>query len=48
MPCAFLVMGKQYSPEEVSAQVLRRLVDDAAKYLGEKVTDAVITVPAYF
>ena len=44
----FLVMGKQYSPEEVSAQVLRRLVDDAAKYLGEKVTDAVITVPAYF
>ena len=41
-------MGKQYSPEEVSAQVLRRLADDAAKYLGEKVTDAVITVPAYF
>ena len=44
----FLVMGKQYSPEEVSAQILRRLADDAAKYLGEKVTDAVITVPAYF
>src|ERR1700724_2310889 len=44
----FLVMGKQYSPEEVSAIILRRLVDDAAKYLGEKVTDAVITVPAYF
>ena len=44
----FLVMGKDYSPEEVSAQVLRRLADDAAKYLGEKVTDAVITVPAYF
>ncbi len=44
----FLVMGKQYSPEEVSAVVLRRLAEDAAKYLGEKVTDAVITVPAYF
>ena len=44
----FLIMGKEYSPEEVSALVLRRLVDDAAKYLGEKVTDAVITVPAYF
>jgi molecular chaperone DnaK len=44
----FMIMGKEYSPEEVSAQVLRRLADDAAKYLGEKVTDAVITVPAYF
>ena len=41
-------MGKQYPPEEISAQVLRKLADDAAKYLGEKVTDAVITVPAYF
>jgi molecular chaperone DnaK len=44
----FLIMGKQYPPEEISAQVLRRLVEDASKYLGEKVTDAVITVPAYF
>ena len=44
----FLILGKQYSPEEISAQVLRRMADDAAKYLGEKVTDAVITVPAYF
>jgi molecular chaperone DnaK len=44
----FLVRGKQYPPEEVSAIVLRRLVEDAAKYLGEKITDAVITVPAYF
>jgi molecular chaperone DnaK len=44
----FLMMGKQYPPEEISAQVLRKLADDAAKYLGEKVTDAVITVPAYF
>jgi molecular chaperone DnaK len=44
----FLIMGKEYSPEEISALVLRRLADDAAKYLGEKVTDAVITVPAYF
>ena len=40
--------GKQYAPEEISAQVLRKLVDDASKYLGEKVTQAVITVPAYF
>ena len=44
----FQIMGKEYSPEEISALILRRLVDDAAKYLGEKVTDAVITVPAYF
>jgi molecular chaperone DnaK len=44
----FTVRGKQYAPEEISAQVLRKLVDDAAKHLGERVTDAVITVPAYF
>lgn len=44
----FLVDDKQYAPEEISAQVLRKLVDDAGKYLGEKITDAVITVPAYF
>src|SRR5262247_1188667 len=44
----FEMMGKQYAPEEISAQVLRKLADDAAKYLGEKVTDVVITVPAYF
>src|SRR3954447_8200680 len=44
----FEVRGKQYSPEEISAQVLRKLADDAAKYLGERVTEAVITVPAYF
>jgi molecular chaperone DnaK len=44
----FEVQGKQYAPEEISAQVLRKLVDDAGKYLGEKVTEAVITVPAYF
>ncbi len=44
----FQILGKEYSPEEISAHILRRLVDDAAKYLGEKVTDAVITVPAYF
>lgn len=43
-PC----VGKQVSPEEISAQVLRRLVEDASKYLGETVTQAVITVPAYF
>jgi len=44
----FVVDDKQYAPEEISAQVLRKLVDDASKYLGEKITDAVITVPAYF
>ncbi|MCT7989860.1 molecular chaperone DnaK [Laspinema olomoucense] len=41
-------LSKQYAPEEISAQVLRKLVDDASTYLGEKVTQAVITVPAYF
>jgi molecular chaperone DnaK (HSP70) len=40
--------GKQFAPEEISAQVLRKLADDASKYLGETVTQAVITVPAYF
>ena len=44
----FEIMGKQYAPEEISALVLRKLADDASKYLGEKVNDAVITVPAYF
>ena len=44
----FEIMGKQHAPEEISALVLRKLADDAAKYLGEKVNDAVITVPAYF
>jgi molecular chaperone DnaK len=40
--------GKLYSPEEISSHILRKLADDAGKYLGEKVKDAVITVPAYF
>ncbi len=44
----FEIRGKLVSPEEVSAQVLRKLVDDASKYLGEKVKEAVITCPAYF
>lgn len=44
----FNIRGKQVAPEEVSALVMRKLVDDASKHLGEKVTDAVITVPAYF
>src|SRR5262249_33116484 len=44
----FDVKGRRYSPEEISAQVLRKLADDAAKYLGERVTRAVVTVPAYF
>ena len=42
------VLEKQFAPEEVSAQVLRKLAEDAGKYLGENVTQAVITVPAYF
>jgi len=44
----FDIMGKLYSPEEISALVLRKLAEDATKYVGEKVTEAVITVPAYF
>jgi molecular chaperone DnaK len=44
----FDIRGKLYSPEEISALVLRKLADDASKFLGEKVTEAVITVPAYF
>jgi molecular chaperone DnaK len=44
----FQVRGKPHAPEEISAQVLRKLVDDASNYLGEKVREAVITVPAYF
>ncbi|HVQ17892.1 MAG TPA: molecular chaperone DnaK, partial [Actinomycetes bacterium] len=44
----FQVNGKPYAPEEISAQVLRKLVDDAGKFLGERVTEAVITVPAHF
>ena len=42
------VLNKQFAPEEVSAQVPRKLAEDAGKYLGESVTQAVITVPAYF
>ena len=42
------VLDKQFSPEEVAAQVLRKLSEDAGKYLGESVSQAVITVPAYF
>ena len=41
-------LDKEFASEEVSAQVLRKLADDAGKYLGEEVTQAVITVPAYF
>jgi molecular chaperone DnaK len=41
-------VGKPFAPEEISAKVLRKLVEDASKYLGETVTQAVITVPAYF
>ncbi len=44
----FDVRGKKVAPEEVSAQVLRKLVTDGSSHLGEKVTEAVITVPAYF
>ena len=42
------VLTKAFAPEEVSAQVLRKLADDAGTYLGDKVTQAVVTVPAYF
>jgi len=44
----FEIRGKQYAPEEISALVLRKLAEDAGKFLGERVTEAVITVPAYF
>jgi molecular chaperone DnaK len=44
----FKVRDKLYAPEEISALVLRKLADDAGKFLGERVTEAVITVPAYF
>jgi molecular chaperone DnaK len=41
-------LSKDFSPEEISAQVLRKLINDATSYLGQEVTQAVITVPAYF
>src|SRR5258706_188505 len=44
----FKVSGRLYAPEEISALILRKLADDAGKQVGEKVTEAVITVPAYF
>jgi molecular chaperone DnaK len=44
----FKISGRLYAPEEISALVLRKLVEDASKFLGEKVNEAVITVPAYF
>ncbi|MDM5262851.1 molecular chaperone DnaK [Sulfurovum sp. XTW-4] len=46
--CAIEVAGKTYTPQEISAKVLMKMKEDAEAYLGETVTDAVITVPAYF
>ena len=46
--CAIEVDGKTYTPQEISAKILMKLKEDAEAYLGETVTDAVITVPAYF
>ncbi len=46
--CAIDIEGKIYTPQEISAKVLMKLKEDAEAFLGEEVTDAVITVPAYF
>jgi len=46
--CAIDVLGKKLSPEEISAAVITKMKEAAEAYLGEKVTEAVITVPAYF
>lgn len=43
-----MIDGKEYKPEQISAFVLKKLKEDAEKFLGEPVTQAVITVPAYF
>ncbi len=46
--CRIKIDGKEYTPQEISAKILQKLKNDAEAYLGEKITDVVITVPAYF
>ena len=44
----YKILGKEYTPEDLSAMVLRQLIEDAKKYLNEEIEEAIISVPAYF